>query len=220
MGPRTDGGMSGYGLGWSWDAERQRSWRVMGFTEEELAWAAYAGRGSSARPYRDVPHVVPFDAFGGLAAAVCLFNPIRDKATGLVVPWSTLDSGQCRQGTVKAVERAANTIDPTWNEHLEAPLIGAPDPLCWAVLDEVLPHGPVKACLFPMNEANELELDWPSLAARLTTNDYDTPVLWWDSARTFIVATPYESVLTYVCGSVSLAESITGRSGVESNRIV
>jgi hypothetical protein len=151
---------------------------------------------------------------------LCLFNPIRKKLTGQIVSWSDLDRQASRSDLVDRVERGANTADATWDEQLEPPLLGAPDPLCRAALEDTLPHARVKAVLFPMNEANTLELDWPSLMTRLATNDYDAPVLWWDLARTFVVATPNESVLTYVCGSVSLIEKIEVRAEIETERLV
>ena len=191
----------------------------MPFTDQELGWTRYAGV-VQAKRYDDIREVVPFDDFGGLQAAVCLFNPIREKLTGRIVPWESVSPrAPNRQALVDQIERWANFVDQTWDERLVVPLIGAPDPVAWAVLDGVLPHESVKAALFPMGEVNELELDWPSLAGRLAANDYDAPVVWWDTARTFVVATPYESALTYVAGSAALIEQITARSNVETERI-
>ena len=77
----------------------------------------------------------------------------------------------------------------------------------------------MKAVLFPIEQDNKLELDWYDLTRRLTTHETAAPVLWWDAGHSFMVATPYDSVVTYVCGSVELIQAIQLSEVLEWQRL-
>ena len=111
----------------------------MAFSDQEQAWGDYSGV-ADATPYDDIRTFVPFDEIQGAHAALCVFSPIRELATGRVVSWASVDDAGDRQAFINQVVRESLGVDRTWEGRFVAPLLGVVDPLCWTILDRVLPH--------------------------------------------------------------------------------
>jgi hypothetical protein len=185
------------------------------FSALELQWAEEYSGVAAADPYDAVAQVIPVAEF---ESAACIFNPVTDSRTGNLVDWPTAAGTESIDATcIALIERASRGLEiPGWRANMVPPTEGRIDGHVWFAIAKLLNREmPLRAVLFPTAPPpQDLTLDLTGLEHRLLHSRLSPPVMWWPADHSMIVASPYDSIMTYISGSAAMLRNLNLPSGV------